>query len=283
MLKLLRKYDRNPKNFVSARIPTCKLSSAVSVKYFLPAHTKKSAEFLCKKLSELDLVKNFNVNFAGDSIEVDVSAYKEIAPYLNEIFADSANLIEPSFIKIWQDEDTVTVRLSNLKIKSLAISDDEAIHDLLKSLVKEHFVLNLKFRKSRVSFDYASTAIKDFLTTEDILKYYLYFEILANGYFDEVLADMEFAPKNLPKEKNCLDFVLTKGFNCSVIGVSETEDIEKLHRFNQTAEELGFTSKKIFIVDVEKFSARFVDKAKRLNISLVKGIDDIAAQVSALY
>ena len=280
--KLLRQYDENPKNFVSVKIPKVKLSSALSVKYFLIGHTKKSAKFMLKKLVELGLVKNFTVNFAGDSIAVDISTYKEVAPYLNELFADAANLIDPSFIKIRQVEDAVTVCLSNLKIKSLAISDDAEIKNLLNGLSKEHFILNLKFRKSRAGFDYASTSIKKFLMTEDILKYYLYFEILANGSFDEVLADIEFAPKNLPNEKSCLDFVLIKGFNCIVIGVAETESIKNLQQFNQAAEELGFTSKKIFIVAEDNLSSEFIGKAKRWNISVVKGFNDIAAKLAAL-
>lgn len=283
LIELLRCYDNNLKNFPFvkfAQIPC----SCVSLHYFPPTYAKDGVEFLLKTLTDFELVNSFSIKSANDSLDVEISTTWQIESQLNELFGKIADLIDPTSLKFRQDRDYITLFLSNLKVKSLALPDNAEIIKILKRLAKEHFILNLKFRKNRVHFEYSSKSLKRILTTSAaILKCHIYFELLGNGNFDEILVNVEFAHNTTPNEKNKLDFVLIKDFFSMVVGVClEKMSSETLLNFNNSAKELGFSSKKIFIADEENLPKDYFEQAKHLDIALINRPVDIVETLRML-
>lgn len=276
LVEILGRYGDNLKNFPSVKFTKIPCS-CVSLHYFLPVYAKDGVELLLKTLTEVELVKSFSIKSASDFLDVEISTTWQIELQLNELFGKVADLIDPTLLKFRQDGDSIALFLSNLKVKSLALPDNAAIIKILKRLAKEHFILNLNFRKNRVNFEYASKSLKRILTTSAaILKCHIYFELLKIGHFDEVVANVEFTRNDTLTMKSKLDFVLIKDFLSIVVGVyTEKMSTETLLKFNNSAKEFSFSSKKIFIADEEKLPEDCFNQAKNLDIALIHRPDDI--------
>ena len=275
---ILRQHANNFKNFTFVQIPKLSSYSPVSLNFLLPSYAKDGTEFLLKQLAEFNLIKCFSISVFNDSLDVKILASRKIEPQLNKLFSNATDLIDPAFLKTRFDDNVATFFLSNLKVKGLALPEDQSIRKILKLLEKEHFILNVKFRQSRVTFDYASLPLKKILVTDSVLKCYICFELLASGFFDEVLTNVNFvACNNEPSQSSQLDFVLIKGFTCMVVAVcEETPLVSRLREFSNLAEEFDFPTKKILVMDEKNPPTTFVEKARYLDITLINRPDKIA-------
>lgn len=278
LAEILRRYDDNHKNFTFVKIAkNLPSDSCITLKYFLPIYAQDGAENLLKKLAEFGFVESFAISSANDLVDIEISTTRQLESTFNELFGNAADLIDPAFLKIRQDGDSIIFFLSTLKVKSFALPEDAAINEILKQLAKKHFVSNLKIKGRRAGFRYVSTAVKKFLTnTAEILKSRICYELLRSGDFDEVLFNAEFARNDAPAEKLHLDFILIKDFFVMVVGVRQEISVESLLKFNSSANAFGIAAKKIFIAAEENLPTKYLEQARNLNITLISYPADIA-------
>ena len=283
-------YDNEISNFFRVRISLRnKTTNLQAYQYILPVYSKVGAERLLQVLREYDVIENdSNLIVTGDSIRIDIKTKWSIKSEMDRLFSQPSELVDSEFVNVKKIDDNITIFFRNLHVKNLQASSDVSDFilshtvEVLRQLAKAKLIMNLETSPDnrKISFIYSSNSIKKLLTMAGmILEIHIYFSALKIGWFDDIVANFEFAWDENAIVTNEFDCVLTKGFS-SIIVEAKARQAEKItqetfQKFSSLVDDFGISSKKVFISNTANLSPTQRERAGKMGIIIVDNPKDI--------
>lgn len=261
-------------------------------------------EFTFNKVSEIiNVLKQYGVIgsesevtfYTSETCKVRILAEEKDRKSFNDLFSQPQYLLNYYGIEVIKPvttDEKVWVQYSPLTVNNANL-DEEGKHkklrfdDLLKKLEKERFITNLRIDTTNpkiVSFSYASPRIRKLLTSAgEIMEIYTYYQVLNQGYFDDVACSYEFMWED-EQVKNELDVVMTKGFRSMIV---ECKAVQKLtldyyHKLDSIVGKFGIGAKRVLVGNTysnnplhNEGNSMQKSRGMQLNITTISGQTDL--------
>ncbi|MCD7865113.1 MAG: hypothetical protein LUG54_03710, partial [Clostridiales bacterium] len=163
--------------------------------------------------------------YTSESCRVELYANPAFAPTFCDLFARHHLFLDYYDMDTVSDGETVHVICNQMEVSRVNLDPEEKgygqdSYTVLQWLEAAHYICRLEKEpddSACVSFSYAAPRIKRLLTAPaEILKIYVYYQLQAIGYFDEVAAGVHFCSADDDAEEE-LDLVLVKGFRSVIV------------------------------------------------------------------
>ncbi len=185
----------------------------------------------------------------------DKCGYKNL---YNKLFANPYILMMPEAIKLHLDTKAreVYVCFDNLMVADWRPGGNRAaeICDIIKFLEGKGYLTNLTDRGGALSFTYATSDIKELMTTGGkLLEVYVYHKIKETSGFDDVVSSFEINMENTEVTSE-FDAIVTKGFRTLFIECKATSGIkqEYYYKIAELARKYGINATAVLIADTQE-------------------------------
>ena len=214
----------------------------------------------------LNFLRTYEIAEPGSSIKSHTSRSCEViikdrCGYKNlydRLFANPYTLMIPEAIKLHLDTKAheVHIRFDNLIVTDWKPSGNRAaeICDLIKFLEGKGYLTNLTDRSGSFSFTYATSDIKELMTTAGkLLEVYVYHKIKETSGFDDVVSSFEINMENTEVTSE-FDAIVTKGFRTLFIECKATSGIkqEYYYKIAELARKYGINATAVLIADTQE-------------------------------
>lgn len=253
----------------------------LSMEYILPNYTLLSVKALLYRLSDIEVIQDFEIKYNQQSTYhltltyIQNSSSSDIRNSVKlENLLSNINLLSNPEEMIFENkpDDTLDITLSSLKgcLESKEIIFDADSHlevldaneqAIFNKLVDNKLIANVKeemcyfvkdgkmMQKKRIYFDYVTMEIKMILNKVGaILEYYLYKQLIDLKYFDDIVSCE--VSWNEGKLLNEFDAILTKGNRMMIVECKLTRnEVDYYYRLNSLNQEFGINSCGVMLVE----------------------------------
>lgn len=236
-------------------------------RYIIPFACNKSVEKILYFLKEQGIAeKESRVNgYTTGSCEVLITTKQAHQKEYDKLFSNVYALMEPDAITMWLNTKTqiAQVRFDNLIVSGVVLpeKDPSDLKELMQFFKTKGYLSNLIISNNQVSFTYATSQIKELLTTAGkMLEVYTYHKAKELGTFDDVVSSFKIDWEGT-KAKSEFDCILTKGFRALFVECQVRSNIEQDFYFKMSslAAQFGINATAVLIADTQEQS--FYDHA----------------------
>ena len=202
--------------------------------------------------------------YTSDTCEINVVCSEETFSTLQTIFSNPYYLCEPAKLRVEKRiEDGriwAVVYFDNLRVTGL---DAKVLRDAFPKYAERPFEILARLHgkgklidylhdpaTDTVSFCYASSRIKEVMTTEGrILELYVYYKALEQNYFDDIVCSYTISDED--HVTNEFDLILTKGFKTMIVECKARPTLEQAfyHKLAGLNRQFGINSTAVLIAD----------------------------------
>ena len=233
-----------------------------------PAFCYNGVKLLIYKLQQI------NHNIVGENSKIryltsqscELTLYTNDATYtaLENILSDPYKLVGTDNLRVekrlYNGKLYAEVLFNNLNVNSL--EDSKFIAEFGDQAVKAFDILERLYRIGKIAcyrhdenahtvkFCYPSPQVKDIMTNEGrILELYVYYKVLEENYFDDVVCDYKVSDED--GISNEFDLILTKGFKSLIVECKARPVLDQsfYHKLAQLNQQYGVNSTAVLIAD----------------------------------
>ncbi len=234
--------------------------------YIVPFACRRNVEKILDALQKngiLNYRSRLESRDSSDSCQVIIADCWNYKQKYDHIFALPYKLMQEEFLTVHFDVKAQVVRVlfNDLEVREADISGNRKseITNLLKYFQTRGYIHNLTVSAdNKVSFTYATSQIKELLTTEGkILEVYTYHKIKETGAFDDVVSSIELDWEN-PDIKNEFDCILTRGFQSLFVECKARADLDQnfYYKLDSLTRHFGINAKAVLVADTRENSLR---------------------------
>lgn len=249
---------------------------AQEYRYIVPFACRKTISILLEKLKKENIIESESRirEYTTDSCEVVILDSCNNGEEYKNLFGNIYKLMMPDAVEIYLVDGThqVKVRFDDLVVSEVFVRNSQ-IEELMRFLEEKGCVIDLKIENNKMSFVYATRAIKELLTTAGkILEVYVYHKVKDSGKFDDVVSSYEINWEET-EIKNEFDCILTKGFQSIFVECKAKKNIEAddYTKLDSLTNHFGINVKKVLIADTWDEEHPYYDDAKANKRQMERG------------
>ena len=288
LCRLFKEYSET--NDIIAKFRRKNSKKPAEYTYPIPFSCRKTVESLIEALISQEIISDDSHIEADstNSCQVKIHSLYDSKKDFDGLFSRPDILTQSEAVECREDLKNHIIRVvyNNLCVSKLDCSTlQNNGYKLLEYFYDKHYLINLDIDTTdkKASFTYATSQIKDLLTSEGrILEIFTYHKARATGQFDDIRAGFEIDWEKV-NAKNEFDCILTKGFSTLFMECKATKEMkwEYYTKIESLSRHFGINVKIVIVADTQDtadskaFNETYYDRGRQINVITISESDDI--------